>query len=178
MLCRSVSRDQSLHSMRSGIWSPPSGSSRMSRTGSGICLREPTARGSRPGTGRKGLTGGGWSGRDCRGEDDPSSLTHSPRNETAEAMTTSPLRVHSGSTRARKASPMLFRSRHAARVLAGKGADAQPGAHDAGIEQVGAHPALADLAGIDLDEHVEAGLADRIGAPVGEAARDPEVGRS
>jgi hypothetical protein len=57
-----------------------------------------------------------------------------------------------------------FRRPQAARVFAGKGAGAQPGADDAGIEQVGAHPGLADLGGIDLDELVEAGLADRIGA--------------
>jgi len=61
-----------------------------------------------------------------------------------------------------------LRRQQVARVFAGEGAGAQPGAHDAGIEQVGAHPGLADFAGVDLDEHVEAGLADRVEAPVRE----------
>jgi len=60
-----------------------------------------------------------------------------------------------------------FRRRQAARVFAGKGAGTQPGADDPGIEQVGAHSGLGDLAGIDLDEHLDAGLADRIGASRG-----------
>jgi hypothetical protein len=78
-------------------------------------------------------------------------------------MTTSPLRVHSGRARARKA--WATRSGDGRRLGSSPGkARAQPGADDAGIEQVGVHPGLGDLAGIDLDEHVEAGLADRIGA--------------
>ncbi len=83
------------------------------------------------------------------------------------------MRVHSGE--GEEGVGDAFRRRQT-RVFAGNGAGAQPGAHDAGIEQVGAHPGLADFAGVDLDEHVEPCLADRIGAPVGEdAARDPEV---
>jgi GTPase len=44
------------------------------RTGSGTCLRKPTAGRSRPSIGRNGLSGRRWSGRACRGEDD--SLAH------------------------------------------------------------------------------------------------------
>lgn len=89
------------------IWSPPRGSSRTSRTGSGIYLRKPTASGSRPSIGRKGRSGRGWSGRDCHGEDDSPSLSHSVATKQREAFITSPLRVHSGNARARKASVML-----------------------------------------------------------------------
>jgi hypothetical protein len=87
------------------------------------------------------------------------------RNETAEAMTTSPLRAHSGRARARKASvtpsgggrrlgssPGKARARSRVRTIPGSSGLAP-------------HPGLADLAGMDLDEHVEVGLADRIGGP-------------
>ena len=53
----------------------------MSRTGSAICLRKPTAGGSRPSIGRRGHSGKKWSARACRGEDDPPrSFIRSQRN--------------------------------------------------------------------------------------------------
>jgi hypothetical protein len=59
-------------------------------------------------------------------------------------MTTSSLRVHSGSARARKASATL--SGGGKRLFGGKGTGAQAGAHDPGIEQAHAHPGLTDFA--------------------------------
>src|SRR5437667_5744313 len=51
-----------------------------------------------------------------------------------------------------------LRRRQAARVFAREGAGAQAGADDTGIEQICAHPGLGDFAGVDLDQHLEAGL--------------------
>jgi len=56
--------------MPSGIWLPPRGSYRTSRIGWGIHLRKLTASRSRPSIGRRGLSGRGWRGRDCHGDDE------------------------------------------------------------------------------------------------------------
>jgi hypothetical protein len=73
-------------------------------------------------------------------------------------MTTSPLRVQSGRARAKKASATLSGGDKRLGSSPGKAR----AAHDAGVDQVRAHPGLADLAGIDPDEHFETGLADRM----------------
>jgi hypothetical protein len=51
-------------------------------------------------------------------------------------------------------------------ILAGEGAGAQPGAHDAGVDQVRTHSGFGDFAGVDFDQHFKAGLADRVGPPI------------
>ncbi len=65
------------------------------------------------------------------------------------------------------------------RVLARKDLGAQPGAHDARIDEIGAHLGSRNFAGIDPHQGFEAGLGDRVGAVIGEgvarqAARDKD----
>ena len=75
----------------------------------------------------------------------------------------SPFRVHSGDGEFEKGLRDALRGRQPCRVLAREDLRAQPGAHDAGIEQIDPHRGAGDLAGIAPHQGLKAGLGDRVG---------------
>src|SRR5215471_5569424 len=63
--------------------------------------------------------------------------------------------------------PDAFRRWQRRRVFARENPGTQTGAHDAGIDQVGAHARLGDFSSINTHQHFKASLADSVRTPVG-----------